>query len=64
MESVLSLGTRARRRLPSLRALALLAAALIAAPLLSVAVNVFSPGTAGTWAHLLATVLPDYVLAT
>ena len=47
-----------------MRALALVAAALIAAPLLSVAVNVFSPGTAGTWRHLLDTVLPDYVLTT
>lgn len=64
MESVLSLPARARRRLPSLRTLALLAAALIAAPLLSVAANVFTPGTAGTWQHLLATVLPDYVVAT
>jgi iron(III) transport system permease protein len=52
------------RHLPSMRALALVAAALIAAPLLSVAVNVFSPGTAGTWRHLLDTVLPDYVIAT
>ncbi len=47
-----------------MRALAVLAAALIAAPLLSVAFNVFTPGTAGTWQHLLATVLPDYVVAT
>jgi iron(III) transport system permease protein len=52
------------RHLPSMRALALVAAALIAAPLLSVAVNVFSPGTAGTWRHLLDTVLPDYVVTT
>ncbi|MFN3861053.1 MAG: ABC transporter permease [Roseateles sp.] len=64
MQSVLSPAARPRRRLPSLRAFALLAAALIAAPLLSVAVSVLSPGTAGTWQHLLATVLPDYVSAT
>ncbi|KQW43663.1 MULTISPECIES: iron ABC transporter permease [unclassified Roseateles] len=65
MQSALHLPVAARpRRLPSLRALALLAAALIAAPLLSVAFNVFTPGTAGTWQHLLATVLPDYVVAT
>jgi iron(III) transport system permease protein len=63
MESVMSLPARTRR-LPSLRVLALLAAALISAPLLSVAVSVFSPATAGTWQHLLATVLPDYVVAT
>jgi iron(III) transport system permease protein len=63
MQSVLRLPARTRR-LPSLRALALLAAALIAAPLLSVAVNIASPGTAGTWQHLLDTVLPDYVVTT
>lgn len=56
---------------PSLRAgarwlgpLALLAAALIAAPIVSVGSNVFSGGTGGTWAHLAATVLPDYVVTT
>ncbi|HEX6019934.1 MAG TPA: iron ABC transporter permease [Burkholderiaceae bacterium] len=43
---------------------ALLAAALVAAPLLSVALNVFVGGTGATWAHLADTVLADYVLST
>ena len=44
--------------------LALLVAALVAVPILSVATNVFSGGTRGTWSHLAATVLPEYVAAT
>jgi iron(III) transport system permease protein len=52
------------RSLPWLKIAALLAAALIAAPLLSVATHVFSGGTSATWAHLAATVLPDYVATT
>jgi iron(III) transport system permease protein len=42
----------------------MLAAALVAAPLASVALNVFVGGTGGTWAHLASTVLPDYVAST
>ncbi|BDI07012.1 ABC transporter permease [Sphaerotilus microaerophilus] len=53
-----------RRRWPVLSWVALLAAALVAAPLLSVASNVFSGGTGGTWAHLASTVLPDYIAST
>lgn len=52
------------RSLPWLKLAALLAAALIAAPLLSVATHVFSGGTSATWAHLASTVLPDYVATT
>ena len=52
------------RSLPWLKFVALLAAVLIAAPLLSVATHVFSGGTSGTWSHLAATVLPDYVATT
>lgn len=44
--------------------IALLAAALVAVPVVSVGVNVFTPGTGATWAHLAATVLPDYIAAT
>ena len=54
-------------RVPSINGLAmaaLLAAALVAAPLLSVALNVFAGGTGSTWAHLAGTVLPDYVVST
>jgi iron(III) transport system permease protein len=47
-----------------LLALALAIAALVSAPVLSVASNLFSPGTGGTWRHLLDTVLPDYVATT
>ncbi len=36
-------------------------AALIAAPVLSVAASIFTPGTASTWSHLAATLLPEYV---
>nr|WP_246312153.1 iron ABC transporter permease [Aquabacterium terrae] len=50
--------------LPWLKLCALAAAALVAAPLLSVGMNVFAGGTGATWAHLAATVLPDYVVTT
>ena len=42
----------------------MLAAALVAVPVVSVGVNVLSPGTGATWAHLAATVLPEYIGAT
>lgn len=34
---------------------------LVALPVLAVGVNLFSGGTAGTWGHLIDTVLPEYV---
>ena len=40
---------------------ALLLALLVALPVLAVGVNLFSGGTAGTWAHLMSTVLPEYM---
>jgi iron(III) transport system permease protein len=52
-------------RFPSLSpltAFAVLIAALIAVPVVSVATNLFSSGTTQTWAHLAATVLPEYTL--
>lgn len=36
-------------------------AVLVAMPVLAVGVNIFSGGTSGTWGHLMATVLPEYV---
>ncbi len=57
---------RMLRPAPSINGIALaalLAAALVAAPLLSVALNVFVGGTGATWAHLADTVLPDYVVS-
>ena len=39
-------------------------ALLVAAPLVSVALNVFAAGTGATWSHLASTVLGDYVLTT
>jgi iron(III) transport system permease protein len=36
-------------------------AALVALPVLSVGVNLFAGGTADTWNHLAATVLPEYI---
>jgi ABC-type Fe3+ transport system permease subunit len=35
-----------------------------AAPILSVWTNLFAGGTGDTWAHLAATVLPEYVANT
>ena len=46
---------------PLLR-LSLLVAALAALPVASLALYLFSGGTGATWAHLAATVLPDYSL--
>ncbi|MBI5259471.1 MAG: iron ABC transporter permease [Burkholderiales bacterium] len=43
---------------------ALAIAALVAAPLLSVGLHVLAGGTGDTWTHLLATVLPEYVVTT
>ena len=51
-------------RIGGLSALAVLLAALLALPVLSVASNVLRGGTSGTWAHLLSTVLPDYIATT
>ena len=48
-----------------LTALAVLLAFAVAVPVLSVAANLFAagtPSTLGTWAHLVDTVLADYVL--
>ena len=50
--------------MPWLLISALLAAAAVAAPLLSVALNVIAGGTADTWSHLASTVMPDYVATT
>jgi len=54
----------AHRRWSGLLLLALLTAALVAVPLLSVGLHVFAGGTGDTWAHLAATVLPDYIVTT
>lgn len=43
---------------------ALIVAALVAAPVLSVGANIFVGGTAGTWTHLASTVLPEYIANT
>jgi iron(III) transport system permease protein len=44
--------------------IALLTAALVAVPILSVGSHLFGGGTGATWAHLASTVLPDYVITT
>lgn len=49
---------------PALVWVALLIAALIAVPILSVAANLFIGGSADTWSHLASTVLPDYIVNT
>lgn len=48
-------------RIAPLTGFALLIAALIALPVIVVVLNVFAPSQ-GTWAHLAATVLPEYIL--
>jgi len=48
------------RRLSSLSAIAVLLAVLLAVPVVAVLINVFVPSQ-GTWDHLAATVLPDYI---
>ena len=42
---------------------AILIATVVVAPILAVVSNIFAPGT-GTWTHLAATVLPDYIATT
>jgi iron(III) transport system permease protein len=60
-----SLAPALPRRGPSwLLWIALAAALLVAAPLLSVASNVLVGGTGETWAHLASTVLADYITST
>ena len=53
-----------RRRWPWLLWIALLTAVLVAVPIGSVGSHVFAGGTGATWAHLAATVLPDYIATT
>jgi iron(III) transport system permease protein len=50
-----------RQRLGGLTLAALVIAVLAVVPILAVAINVFAGGTAGTWSHLVSTVLPEYV---
>ncbi|MBI4987778.1 MAG: iron ABC transporter permease [Rhodocyclales bacterium] len=52
------------RSLSALALAALVIAVLTAAPIASVWANLFAGGTGGTWSHLAATVLPDYVANT
>src|SRR3990172_1360129 len=52
------------RGLSALALAALLIAALAAAPIASVWVNLFAGGTGDTWSHLVATVLPEYIANT
>ncbi len=53
-----------RQRWSGLLLIALLTAALVAVPILSVGSHLFGGGTGATWAHLASTVLPDYVITT
>ncbi|MBA3998044.1 MAG: iron ABC transporter permease [Candidatus Accumulibacter sp.] len=48
-------------RFNSLLAISATVAALVGLPVASVLANIFSGGTGDTWAHLAATVLPNYV---
>lgn len=50
-----------RHRLAPLTLFAVIVAALIVLPVAVVVLNVFAP-TQGTWQHLAATVLPDYIV--
>ena len=51
-------------RIGWLTALTTAIALLVTVPILSVGVNVFAPGTGGTWAHLAATLLPEFIATT
>ncbi len=55
------LAQRLPRRLNVLVLLALVLAALVAMPVLSVLANLLAGGTSDTWSHLAATVLPEYI---
>ena len=55
---------RGAARWGGLAVAALLAALLVAMPLLSVGSHLFSGGTGDTWAHLASTVLPEYIVTT
>ena len=59
---LIHLFSRRVRDLSPLGIFSLLVAALVAVPVVSVAVNLFAGGTGGTWSHLLDTVLGDYLL--
>ncbi len=56
--------TRSAGRAGGLTWLALAIAVAVAWPLASVGGNVFSGGTSGTWAHLVSTLLPEYIATT
>lgn len=63
--TIISSPSRAAFRGLSLLALAaLVIAGLAAAPIASVWANLFAGGTGDTWAHLAATVLPEYIANT
>ena len=51
-------------RIGWLTALTAAIALLVIVPILSVGANVFTAGTGGTWAHLAATLLPEYIATT
>lgn len=51
-------------RIGWLTALTAAIATLVIVPILSVGANVFSTGTGDTWAHLAATLLPEYIATT
>ena len=53
-----------RTRIGWLTWLAVVIAAAVAMPVVSVGSNIFSGGTAGTWSHMASTVLPDYIRTT
>lgn len=53
---------RVRQQLGVLSVLAMVIAAVVAFPVLTVIANIFSGGTGDTWQHLIDTVLADYLL--
>ena len=59
-----SSAARGIRRPGALVIVALVIAALAAAPILSVWTNIFAGGTSDTWKHLASTVLPEYAANT
>ncbi len=57
-------GLMLRARIHPLLAIALLVAAVVGWPVAYVCTHIFQFGTGGTWSHLAATVLPEYLLNT
>lgn len=57
-----AVSVRVRQQIGVLPVLAMVIAIVVALPVLTVAINVFTGGTGDTWQHLIDTILTDYLL--